>query len=159
AWCGHPMSMRFNLRPLPKLVVAALAAVLVGWVPGLALAQPDPVSLTLIPSRLEVRPGDQLAIAVVLGLQPGWHGATDDPKIPKSWGDFRAFATEIKVDPIMGAKTGPPQWPVPTVLNLDLVLSGTPEPYAVYSDRAVSYVPVVIAPDAAMGPRSVGVHV
>jgi len=131
---------------------ALLALSLVGVLfrtPHLAAAQPEPtVTVTAVPDRPTARPGDQIVVAVILDHALDWHTHTNSPQIPASWGDFEAIPTVITVQSAVGGTVGPIQWPVPHEISLDLAGSGTPEPYGVFSDRAVAYVPILISEDA-----------
>lgn len=109
------------------------------------------VRVTVVPSRTIVKPGDQIALAVVFDQKPGWHVHTNAPVVPKSWGDFQAYATTIQTPPLVGATVGPIQWPRTKEVLVDLTGSGTPEPYAVFDGLAIAYVPVQIMPDASAG--------
>ncbi len=120
-----------------------------------ALAQPRKVEVSAVASRTDVLPGDQVAVAVVFRHEDGWHVHTNNPVIPKSWGDFPAIATRIVVTPSPGMTAGAPQWPAPSEIRLDLGATGTPEPYLVYEGEAIAFVPLLIDANAPPGPRTV----
>lgn len=131
-----------------RLVVAGLLACL-GLAASPVFAQPaddEVLHVVAVPDRSEVRPGDQVAIAVVMNFSPGWHAHTNDPKIPKSWDDFFAVPTTIELTDPVGIKFGPVQWPATEVLKLDLAATGTPVDYAVFAGKAIAYVPASIDP-------------
>jgi thiol:disulfide interchange protein len=120
---------------------------------------PIPVTVSASPQRTTVRPGDQFAIAVIFDHAEGWHIQTNDPKPPKEWGAFNAFPTSV-TPPSRDSKDaggltfGPPQWPKPYPIKVDFVGSGKPQLYDVFGGRAVVYIPVMVAADAALGERT-----
>ena len=110
--------------------------------------QADRVQVSAVPDRTEVRPGDQVVIAVVMDFAPKWHAHTHQPKVPPSWEDFLAIPTTIDVIDPAGLKVGAVQWPAPETLKLDLGATGTPVDYQVYSGKAIAYLPAAIDPGA-----------
>lgn len=119
---------------------------------GLPAAAWANVTFSLVPSRTEVRPGEQIVIAAVFDHADGWHVHTNDPKIPKEWGGFDAIPTVLQLS-IVGqagpkgaiASVGPTQWPKPHVVAIDLAGTGEPSDYEVFEGFAVAYIPVIIA--------------
>ncbi len=132
------------------LAILALLAI-----PAAAVAQ---VAVSVVPSRTEVRPGDQIVIATILDHDDGWHAHTNAPKIPEEWGDFAAIPTKLAVS-VVGqegpkgnlATVGPTQWPTPHVVKVDLAQTGDAVDYEVFEGFTVIYVPVVIANAAPTG--------
>lgn len=106
----------------------------------------EPVSLRVVASKPEVRPGDQLAIAVVFDLAPGWHLHTNAPKPTPGMirERFEPTPTVVAVDGVKGVRVGPVQWPEVHEVPVDLVGSGRPEPYGVFEGRAAIYVPLMV---------------
>ncbi|HLO40038.1 MAG TPA: hypothetical protein VK176_03380, partial [Phycisphaerales bacterium] len=75
-----------------------LLAVLIGVISPSARGQfgPAVVELTLKSSKTQVRPGDQVVVAVILDHEMGWHSHSNEPKIPEAWGDFEAIPTVVE---------------------------------------------------------------
>ncbi len=142
-----------------EFVCVAVLGLVLGVCASPATAQPEVVRVSAIAAKSAVSPNDQLAIAVVLDHDEGWHVHTNKPVIPASWGDFEAVATRIGVARTEGLEFGPIQWPESHVISLDLAATGSPEPYAVYEGRAVAFVPVIVAGDARAGPRTIEISV
>lgn len=141
---GPPMNSARSVTRFLWVFLGALAGV-IGFAQVAAAQQEDEVvKISALPDRSEIRPGDQVAIAVVLEFSKGWHAHTNDPKIPASWGDFFAVPTTIETVDASGLKFAPVQWPKIEILKLDLVASGNPEDYGVYADKAVAYLPASV---------------
>jgi thiol:disulfide interchange protein DsbD len=158
-----PLSAR--VRESSALLVATLVALMSFLAPAAlipaATAQEEHVSVRFVADRTAARPGDQLAIAIVMEIEEGWHTHTNDPKPPASWKGFRAIPTVLTVgtnapdaspgtQPIglVNARVGPEQWPAGTVYPVDLGGTGKPEPYAMFSGVVVGYVPVIVDANA-----------
>ncbi len=114
----------------------------------------EKVTLTAKVSRTEVTPGSRFVIAVILDHAPHWHSHTNDPQVPKTW-DFSPIATVVKVPTVDGLSLARIQWPKTDFVTADLAATGKPEPYGVFSNRAVIYVPFNVDPNAAPGPRTI----
>lgn len=121
------------------------------------------VEVTQVVSRSQVRPGDQVVIAVIFDHEDGWHIHTNDPKPPKEWGDFPAIETVVtqprdengQVIPQAHLTFGPVQWPEASEVTLDLTGGNNLLPYAVFEGRAIAYVPVIVSTSAPVGPLEV----
>jgi len=120
-----------------------------------------PVAVRVESSDAAVAPGGWVVVAVTLDHEEGWHAHTNDPQLPPSWVEtgFVAIPTTIKVTGPEGITIGPIQWPKAHAILLDLTGSGTPEPYEVFEGRAVAFVPVRVAGDAAAGTMELQVEV
>ncbi len=114
----------------------------------------EKVTLTAKVSRTEVTPGSRFVIAVILDHAPHWHSHTNDPQVPPTW-DFVPIPTVVKVPPVDGLALARIQWPKPDFVIADLAATGKPEPYGVFSNRAVIYVPFNVEPNATPGPRTI----
>lgn len=137
------------LKRVLSLILPLLAAMATLWLPARAAAQPHVVNVTATPMRSVVAPGDQLAIAVIFEHQKGWHTNPNQPVVPKSWqGLFDPIPTEITLNAPAGVTVRGAQFPPTHTISVDLVGSGKPEPYAVYGDKAVAYVPIEVAKSA-----------
>ncbi len=150
------MNQLLAIARAPALVAAAIVAM---FFPGAAQAQPEPVNVSVLASRPDGVPGDQFAVAVVFEHEEGWHIHTHDPVIPAAWAGFEAKKTRIEVGIPPGLTTGPPQWPTPVELRLDLAGTGNPEPYRVYEGTAVAFVPFLIDAGVEPGMRTIRVTV
>jgi thiol:disulfide interchange protein len=116
--------------------------------PGLSLAQPEsPVTVTGITSRTHVAPGDRFVVAVVLTHKDGWKTNTNAPKVPKEWGDFEPIPTTLTPKLPPGIVAGTIQWPEPHMIEMDLVASGRPQLFGVFSEISTIYVPLLVAAD------------
>jgi thiol:disulfide interchange protein len=141
-----------RFRFATSILVALLAFL------GLPAAAWANVTFSLVPSRTEVRPGEQIVIAAIFDHAEGWHVHTNDPKIPADWGDFLAIPTVLNVafagqEGPKGALgiVGPTQWPKAHAVPVDLAGTGEPVDYEVFEGFAVAYVPVIIADTAPAG--------
>ena len=97
-------------------------------------------------------PGGSLVVAVVLDHDPGWHTHTQAPEVPPELGDASAYvATRVEVfaEAPLRPHPGFTQWPEPEVVEVSFLAD--PVGYAVFGGRAVAYVPVTVAADAAPG--------
>jgi thiol:disulfide interchange protein len=119
------------------------------------------VTVSLEAQRSSARPGDTLAIAVIIDHKPGWHTHTNDPKLPSSWkrAGFRAYPTAISIAPADAVTFGPAQWPAAHEIKVDLLGTNRPVPYSVFEGRAIAFIPVVVAPGATPGDREITVTV
>ncbi len=132
---------------LCSLIALAAAVLAPAAMMPVATAQ-DEVIVRLVADRTAVRPGDQLAIAIVMEIAEGWHTHTNDPKPPAAWKGFRAIPTILTVGQPVGARVGPEQWPAGKVYEVDLGGTGKPEPYAMFSGVVVGYLPVIVDANA-----------
>ena len=138
----------------PALVVAALLAV--GLAASRSNAAPQGedsssvVTVTVMPGRTVARPGEVMPIAIVLDHKPKWH--TQASRAGAAAVDADAVATGVVVtssDPRLAVHTDGIQWP--TAHTIETKAMGAPTKTSVYSDRAIIYVPVEIAPNATAG--------
>lgn len=148
----HPAHARSPLAP--SVAARLLAGLLVLF--GLAF----PASAQLGGSSTKVRvsaqaqktvaaPGDQFALAVILDHAKHWHTQTQDPKVPEELKDLAPLATAIKLDPSKGVKFGPIQWPQAELIEVGFF--GDPVKMEFFAGKAVAFVPIQIAADAAPG--------
>lgn len=167
----HP-AQRPSLQAVARLTACFLAAfaflaLVTTLTPAAHARQPEvfggeapiPVTVSASPQRSAVRPGDQFAIAIVFDHADGWHIQTNDPKTPKEWAGFSPWPTAITPPAhtskdAAGLTFGPPQWPKVYTVKVDLVGSGKPVPFDVFGGRAVAFIPVMVAADAALGERT-----
>ena len=114
----------------------------------------DSVEITAIPSSRIVTPGEDLVVAIIFDHDPGWHIHTDEPVVPPELGEADDYIdTEIYFDltASSGVQVHEPfiQWPAEH--TVEVAFGGTPVDYNVYEGRAVAYLPITIADDAAIG--------
>jgi thiol:disulfide interchange protein DsbD len=153
------------LRLLAGLVLASPGAAFGQGGKGKGLpgfGQPaGPVTVSVQASDASVAPGGWVVLAVTLDHEEEWHAHTNDPRLPPSWVEtgFVAIPTTIEVSGPAGTTVGQIQWPAAHAILLDLTGSGTPEPYEVFEGRAVAFVPVRVAGDAAAGAMELQVEV
>ncbi|MCG3124116.1 MAG: Thiol:disulfide interchange protein DsbD [Phycisphaerales bacterium] len=153
-------------RPL-ALLVQGLAWLLILLITPLAAGQfgPPKVELSLVASKTQVRPGDQVVVAVIFNHQDGWHIHTNNPNPPDEWEGFEAIPTVIRpaTESALGETAipqpqltfGPVQWPTPHTVDIDLGGTGIPLPYEVFEGRAIAYVPVIVSDEAPLGELSI----
>ncbi len=122
--------------------------------------QVEPVVVSAAVSTARTNPDGQIAIAVVLDHAPNFHTWPNKPVIPAALGeDFPAIATTIEVTgrPEGVGQIGPVQWPEPHAVRVNF--GAEPTDLISYEGRAIAYIPVIIAADAAPGPRTLEVTV
>lgn len=118
----------------------------------------DSVEVSAVPSQKEVVPGDDVVIAVIFDHDAGWHIHTNRPNVPPELGEAEDYvATEllVELDPQSGLTAYAPfiQWPEEHVVQV--AFGASPVDYAVYEGRAVAYLPITVAADAAPGPATI----
>lgn len=137
--------------PHPIRHVLSILLATIAFLGRTALAQEDDVAkIRVVADRSGVRPGDQVALAVVLTFDEGWHAHTNAPKVPKAWTDegFTAIPTTLTFTNLVGLTVGAIQWPTPHEVRIDLAATGTPIPYGVFEGTAAIFVPAQVDPAA-----------
>ncbi|MFO0874837.1 MAG: protein-disulfide reductase DsbD family protein [Phycisphaerales bacterium] len=140
----------FNIRH--AFVGGALAICIVGCVAA-APQEGDSssvVTVTVLPGRMSAKPGEIVPVAVIFDHKPKWH--TQAARTGGATVDEDAVATSISAtssDPKVVARSDALQWPTP--ITIETKAMGAPSKASVYSDRAIAYMPVEIAPNAAPG--------
>ncbi|UCC81485.1 MAG: thioredoxin family protein [Gemmatimonadota bacterium] len=136
------------------LAIAVLFAALAQ--PVLAQRQPTyrgrpAVNVRAVPSKTTVRPGDRLAVAVVLWHAPGFHSWPNRPVVPQQFeGLVRPIATTIEVPSIpVSVEALPIQWPQPVEVTVNY--TGSPIQLVSYVGTAVAYLPLQVAEGAEPG--------
>ncbi len=114
------------------------------------------VSVTVVPARTKVMPGDRIPAAVVFELKSPWHIWTSESQaasLPSSIARFEgAQYTKVVVDRTSETLTiavGAIQWPSFHAITADI--GDGPSKYAVYEGRAVAYLPLIVAANATAG--------
>ena len=121
----------------------------------------DVVRVTVYPARVNLAPGDDLRIAVILDHHANWHTHTNAPIVPPELGDPQDYIkTEIRIAiPPDGPLIAHPQltkWPKPHLTTVRFL--GTPVEYAVFAERSIAYLPLVVRNDAALGTASLTIN-
>ena len=116
------------------------------------LTAPAVVEASLTWSDATARPGDQRVLAVVIDIADRYH-INPDAAQAKGVEGWQPYPTSLSLPEVPGVTFGPPQFPAPH----ELTVSYFDKPVYVYEHRAVVYVPVIVADDAAPGPREVAV--
>lgn len=150
------MSVRIQLgRLLVVLAVVCCAS---------AAAQEDSrskVKVYVYPGRVNVAPGDDLPVAIILDHDPQWHTNTNAPKMPPGLEDL---AGDLIPTTIRAASTGALlphvshiQWPSPHAVPLPWL--DRKAQFEVYSGRAIAYLPVTVPSNAPLGPATLTITV
>nr|NIN71488.1 hypothetical protein [Gemmatimonadota bacterium]NIO31171.1 hypothetical protein [Gemmatimonadota bacterium] len=113
------------------------------------------VTVRAVSSKATVRPGDQLAVAVVLWHAPGFHSWPNQPVVPREFeGLVRPIATTIDVRSLPSSfEALPIQWP--QAVEVTVNYTGSPVELVSYAGTAVAYLPLQVAGDAEPGEAAV----
>ena len=133
----------------------------------------EAVRISVEAAAARVAPGADVPVAIVLDFRPSWHAWSDDRSLPASVARFDgAIHTSVHVDtasigagilraaaaptPMRPGMPGPDgtaaalvQWPAYATIEADV--GDGKKPYAVFSEQAVIFLPLVVAPDAPAG--------
>lgn len=117
----------------------------------------DRVTVSALASKDKVAPGNDVAIAIILDHQPGWHTWTNAGNIPSGMAEFggainTTITVSVPADSPLQVHEAFIQWPVVHAAKAD-VGEGLQD-YATFSDQAVAYLPVSIKPDAQPGAKA-----
>ena len=167
-------SSRTVLSTLASLVTPLLALILLGPAAAasaqggfggadpFAQASDEPVvTLSALPSRETVRPGDQLTLAVVMEFVDGWHAwpSADQDVLPDGFGFAIRTSAALAETPGWIEAVGRTQWPEPhDALVADPSGGGTVS-VPTYSDTSVVYLPLLVSADAEPGAYELAVDV
>ncbi len=111
----------------------------------------EPVKVRVLWSQDAARPDDLVALAVVFDIADGFHINADRSQL-KPVGDFNPVPTSVTVMATDGGLTVErPRYPRAEPIEADYVA----EPVMSFAGRAVIYLPVKVAPQAAPGSRKV----
>lgn len=118
------------------------------------------VTVSAVPARRTLIPGDAIPVAVTLDIRDGWHlwsSMAQATALPDSYGRFDgAVYTAIDVDDpksALNVATSFIQWPQTHAITADI--GDGSRQYAVFEGRAVAFVPVIVPIDTAPGPQRV----
>ncbi len=115
----------------------------------------EPVKVRVLWSQDAARPDDLVALAVVFDIADGFHINADRSQL-KPAGDFNPVPTSVTVTAADGGLTVErPRYPRAEPIEADYVA----EPVMSFAGRAVVYLPVMVAPQAAPGSRKVTLKV
>ncbi len=114
----------------------------------------DRVDVSAVAEQDKVAPGGDVVIAIILDHQPGWHSWPNKGNTGEGMAEFSgAINTAITIDELDNSPVvvhdGYLQWPEIHGAKADLG-EGEQE-YAVFSGRAIAYLPVTVKPDAPAG--------
>ena len=149
------------MRSTFKLLLAVLL-----WLPTLVSAQPgfDDMPEVKVSAKLSGSafvPGQRAFVVVVLDHGPELHSwpSIDQDVLPPELAEF-AIRTEVSlVDVPEWLSVGPVQWPEPKPAEVpDITGTGSMEALT-YKDRAIVYVPMLLAADAPIGEHEIRVSV
>lgn len=132
------------------LVLVALAPLAVLRTAAAQGLSSDVVTVSVLPGRTVVRPGEVVPIGVVLDHTGKWHtqaARTADTKVEED-----AIPTEVRVTTSDGraiVRSDAIQWP--TAKRLSTQALGAPIEMDVYADRATVFVPIEFTPTATSG--------
>ncbi len=131
--------------------------------PSTAAAADQPVTISAHPRHATIERGGHLAVAVVLDHADHFHTwpSADQDVLPENVAEFAIRTTIDPANkPAWVERFGAIQWPTPSLAKVadptgesDLIELMT------YQGRAVAYVPIVIAPDAPLGPQQLSFNV
>jgi thiol:disulfide interchange protein DsbD len=114
------------------------------------------VTVTATPERAQVTSGDRLAVAVVMQFKDGYHAwpAEAQHALTPEIAEFAVHTDIVAGDlPPAVSAVGDVQWPTPHEVTVaDPTGAQATVQTKAYTGRAVFYVPVAIAADAAAGP-------
>ncbi len=128
--------------------------------------QPDPfaqasppqdgaVALRAVPSKRQVAPGEELAIAVEFAIRPGWHTwPAGEPVSTPSLENWESIPTTLTVK-VEGTRVGPIQWPEPHLTPTRAIDPPNEVEILMYEGSPVAYVPMIVSPDAEPGELSI----
>jgi thiol:disulfide interchange protein DsbD len=146
---GVVMKRNGRCVALAMLLLTALATVAHGQGDPAAFGSAKVVSVEALWNQPRARPGDQRVLAVVLRIQEHYHINPDraqlDPSLPF------LIPTQVVAQEIAGATIGAVQFP--PAQSVTVGYAGEPKPIKAYESQVVLFLPVVIAADAALGPR------
>lgn len=104
------------------------------------------VEVSLVPAHKSVTPGEQVPVAIIFDIKPHWHiyANSDDPAKSAQLDSDNVITTKIAIRKVTGVKAGAIQWPRPKFIKLDPAATGKPKPYAVFEDRTIAYLPLLV---------------
>ncbi|MCB9845432.1 MAG: thioredoxin family protein [Phycisphaeraceae bacterium] len=158
------MSLRFFvlLALSAATLLAAIASPAAGqfqpdpFQPGAASApgaEPAVLTLDVIAARSEVRPGDQVALAVRFTMAAGYHTWPSKPVSTQALPGWSSIPSTIRVKGEDAAKVviGPVQWPDAELVETSALGTVRPVEIRMYEGSHVAFVPLIVADDAPIG--------
>lgn len=158
-----PARSRFASLVLALFTLLAIASPapaqmdLFGGTAGPPGAGESPVEVSFLASTETARPGDQIVVAVIINHDTKWHTWPRAPfegeadVLPE---DIASFALRTEINPGQapaGLLVGPTQWPETSLNPVPNVTAGGTIDVPSYAGRAIAYIPILVADDAAPG--------
>lgn len=127
--------------------------------PSSAAAADQPVTVTAHPRHAIIERGGHLAVAIVLDHAGHFHTwpSADQDVLPEDVAEFAIrTAIEPTEKPAWVERIAAIQWPTPSLARVaDPTGESDTIELMTYQDRAIAYVPIVVAPDAPLGPQKI----
>ncbi len=122
----------------------------------------DKVTIQAVPAQIRLAPGSNSVIAITLEHEPGWHTWVNIGNVPPGMAAFDgAINTEISIripaDSPLRIHLKDIQWPIPHAAKADI--GEGPQDYAVFSDRAIIYLPITVNETAKPGSVAFEAHI
>lgn len=115
----------------------------------------DQLRVTVLPQSAAARPGDQLAVAVVLDFPEHRHAWPNVPVIPPELEGLFPIPTELSlldgVPKELSAFPASAQWPEPVKVSASYDPRAGPTELLSYEGRSIVYLPVIVSAGAAPG--------
>ena len=165
--------MRLATSLLFALVLALVLARPCAAQSGMATSE-SVVAIEVVASTVQVAPGADLPVAILLTIQPGWHIWTNARPFPEGVAEFdgavlttvrlEKYSPALRVSGVVGSKWlgsdafgGDPvdvhaQWPAYHQVKADV--GEGEQSYPVFEGKTVVFVPISVAADAASGAQT-----
>lgn len=155
----EPIAMFGRPHAWRRIALAVLAVLLIHAV---ASGQPnfERAAVSASASQQRVAPGGEFAIAIVMDFQPSWHAWPAAAQLNLLPEDFRSFVLPTRFEladaPAWLSAVGDAQLPETHAAPVPNLAGDGPPTIEVqtYSDRAIAYLPIRLAPDAPLGPAT-----
>jgi thiol:disulfide interchange protein len=155
----EPIAMFGRPHAWRRIALAVLAVLLIHAV---ASGQPnfERAAVSAAASQQRIAPGGEFAIAIVMDFQPSWHAWPAAAQLDRLPEDFRTFVLptrfELAETPAWVSALGEAQLPETHAAPVPNLAGDGPPTIEVqtYSDRAIAYLPIRLAPDAPLGPAT-----
>lgn len=148
--------------------ISCLVAVLLtalSLTPAHAQFGQDPVTVSAGSNAVQVRPGDQFVIAVVIEYATGFHSwpaEVQSGRVEKKWRDFIGEYdtwTAVKTVAPDGFQIGPIQWPELHTAKAPDPVTFEPADTLAFTGRSVVFVPIVVGDDVPVGATTISATV
>ncbi|MFG0274977.1 MAG: hypothetical protein ACF8QF_07965, partial [Phycisphaerales bacterium] len=160
----EPIAMLARPSWWRRIVLATLAVLMLHAV---ASAQPnfERAAVSAAASQERIAPGGEFAIAIVMDFQPSWHAWPAAAQIDLLPEDFQQFVLPTRFGlaetPEWVSAVGDVQLPETHAAPVPNLAGSGPATIEVqtYSDRAIAFLPIRLAPDAPLGATTLTVSV